>query len=127
MEMVPSPLYLLGKWVGPVQKIKTYMSCSRSEEEEVKKSVSKADVLGYFTSLINKKNKNSKEFWNVPKRKNARVKYANNFAFLFIKYADLCCSDLFVQVLNDRQIMRLDDFWQIIFLRHLVFHLIRPG
>ena len=63
MEMVPSPLNLQDKWVGPVQKIKTHMSCTRNEEEEVKKSVSKADVLGYFTSLINKrKQKNSKEF-----------------------------------------------------------------
>ena len=71
MEMVPSPLNLQGKWEGPVKKIKTHMSCTRNEEEEVKKSVSKADVLGYFTSLINKRKKNSKEFSNVLKKKNA--------------------------------------------------------
>lgn len=63
MEMVPSPLNLQGKWEGPVKKIKTHMSCTRNEEEEVKKSVSKADVLGYFTSLINKrKKKTAKNF-----------------------------------------------------------------
>ena len=60
--MIPSRSNLQGKWVGPVKKIKTHMNCTRNVEEEVKKSVSKADVLGYFSSLINKREKNSKEF-----------------------------------------------------------------
>lgn len=62
MDMIPSRSNLQGKWVGPVKKIKTHMKCTRNIEEEVKKSVSKVDVLRYFTSLINKRKKNSKEF-----------------------------------------------------------------
>ena len=91
MEMVPSPLNLQCKWVGPVKKIKTHMSCTRNEEEEVKKSVSKADVLGYFTSLINKRKKKQQRIFKCTKKEKRTWKHADNFD-LFIKYADLCYS-----------------------------------
>ena len=94
MEMVPSPLNLQDKWVGPVQKIKTHMSFTRNEEEEVKKSVSKADVLGYFTSLINKRKKKQQRILKCTKKEKRAWKHADNFD-LFIKYADLCCSCLY--------------------------------
>ena len=101
------------------------MSCTRNVEEEGKKSVSKAHVLGYFTSLINKKKKQQR-ILKCTKKEKRTCEACRQFC-LFVHKICRFMLLLFVQVLNDRPIMRLADFRQIIFLRHLVFHLIRPG
>ena len=75
------------------KKIKTDMNCSRNVEEEVKKSVSKADVLGYFTSLINKKKKTAKNFEMYQKGKTQVLTIlicSSNMQF----YVALACSGL---------------------------------
>ena len=52
------------------RKLKLTVNCKRNVEREMKKSVSKTDVLGYFTSSINKNRKTAKnsEMYQEEKR-----------------------------------------------------------
>ena len=70
------------------------MNSTRNVEEEVKKSVSKADVLGYFTSLINKRKKRTAKNFEMYQKGKTHVLTilicSSNMQF----YVALACSGL---------------------------------